>query len=293
MVELLQPGSSQLSILREQKQKPAIFQPQIGSCRLFPLEIPHELPLEVLHRALLPLKESSYRWNYIEENHLSLTSQIILSSFVPHTADEYMHSGSEAVSQHYVLMHQKMLLHLNWLQISVVDYQTKMLTPPQSKERPNLKPCASCSEVKDTLNSHSDDGSCVDRNLDEFFQEHKAALEMLPTVMSPPWLTHIPLERPSQWIQGALSKPRCLALEPVTGYLKLPPKWYFLITQLLSDSNLAIMNFLKSLETAVRNFYQILNQREMSQTSPASSRFLKTLTFLFLKPFFSLMTYDY
>lgn len=51
------------------------------------------------------------------------------------------------------------------------------------------------------------------------------------------------------------------------------------MTQLLSDSNLAIINFLKSPKTAVSNFYQILNQREMSQTSPASSRFLNTLIF--------------
>lgn len=63
--------------------------------------------------------------------------------------------------------------------------------------------------------------------------------------------------------------------------------------QLLSDSNLTIINFLKSPETAVSNFYQILNQREMSQTSPASSCFLNTLTFLFFKSFFRLMTYDY
>lgn len=61
------------------------------------------------------------------------------------------------------------------------------------------------------------------------------------------------------------------------------------MTQLLSDSNLAKMNFLKSPETAMSNFYQ----KEMSQTSPASSHFLNTLTFLFLKSFFGLMTYDY
>lgn len=65
------------------------------------------------------------------------------------------------------------------------------------------------------------------------------------------------------------------------------------MTRLLSDFNLAIINFLKSPETAVSNFYQILNQREMSQTSPASSRFRNTLTFLFFKWFFSLLTYDY
>lgn len=44
---------------------------------------------------------------------------------------------------------KKMMLHFYWLQTSVVDYQTKKLTPPRSKERPNSKPCASCSEVKD------------------------------------------------------------------------------------------------------------------------------------------------
>lgn len=65
------------------------------------------------------------------------------------------------------------------------------------------------------------------------------------------------------------------------------------MTQLLSDSNLAIINFLKSPEIALSNFYQILNQREMNQTSPASSCFLNTLTLLFFKSFFSLMTYDY
>lgn len=108
-----------------------------------------------------------------------------------------------------------------------------------------------------------------------------------PTVMSPPWLTHIPLERLSQWIQGALSKPRCLALEHVISYLKFLPKWYSLMTQLLSDSNLAIINFLKSPKTAVSNFYQILNQREMSQTSPASSRFLNTLIFFYFLNGFS------
>lgn len=40
---------------------------------------------------------------------------MIVNSFVPHTVDKYMHTGSEAGLQHYVLMHKKkkMMLHFN------------------------------------------------------------------------------------------------------------------------------------------------------------------------------------